>query len=161
MLDGVDVDPFPHLERWLDAVGQRPATLKAFELAKSYNKNAMQPPSPRSWRSSGPQLFSVITTSQQNGRNPEPGGNPKGLFAIRGDGKDWFAKDTWLLFEEPLELSGEEFMKALQEKTITVKGQLRGDLTNRICNCMKRCDDVSEYHRSLLGPPIQPKKAEA
>jgi hypothetical protein len=29
MLDGVDVDPFPHLERRLDAVGQRPATLQA------------------------------------------------------------------------------------------------------------------------------------
>jgi hypothetical protein len=29
MLDGVDVDPFPHLERGLDAVGQRPATLQA------------------------------------------------------------------------------------------------------------------------------------
>ena len=47
MLDGVDVDPFPHLERGLDAVGQRPATFKAYELAKSYNKNAVQPPLPR------------------------------------------------------------------------------------------------------------------
>jgi hypothetical protein len=110
----------------------------------------------------GRNYLAVITTSQQNGRNPDPGGNPKGgYFAIRGDGKDWFAKDTWLLFEEPVELSAEEFGKAVQEKTITVKGQLRDDLTNRICNCMKRCDDVSEYHRSLLGPPIQPKKAEA
>jgi hypothetical protein len=32
MLDGVDVDPFPHLERWLDAVGQRPATLQAAQI---------------------------------------------------------------------------------------------------------------------------------
>jgi hypothetical protein len=38
MLDSVKVDPFPHLERWPDAVGQRPATLKADELAKSYNR---------------------------------------------------------------------------------------------------------------------------
>jgi glutathione S-transferase len=38
MLDGVDVDPFPRLQRWLDAVAQRPATLKAYELAKSYNR---------------------------------------------------------------------------------------------------------------------------
>jgi hypothetical protein len=30
MLGGVDVDPFPHLERWLDAVGHRPATLKTY-----------------------------------------------------------------------------------------------------------------------------------
>ncbi|MES2152414.1 MAG: hypothetical protein V4508_21760 [Pseudomonadota bacterium] len=41
------VDPFPHLERWLDAVGQQPATLNVYELANSYNKNAVQPPSPR------------------------------------------------------------------------------------------------------------------
>jgi len=33
MRDGVDVDPFPHLERWLDTVGQLPATPKAYELA--------------------------------------------------------------------------------------------------------------------------------
>jgi hypothetical protein len=34
MRDGVDVDPFPQRERWLDAVGQRPATRKAHELGR-------------------------------------------------------------------------------------------------------------------------------
>lgn len=106
----------------------------------------------------GRNYLAIIATSQQRGRNPDPGGNPQGgYFAIRGGGKDWFVKDTWLLFEEPVELSASEFAKAVQEQTITVKGQLRGDLTNRICNCMKKCDDVSEYHRSLLGPAIQSK----
>jgi hypothetical protein len=47
MLEGVDIDPFPHLERGLNAAGVRPATLMAYELAMSYNKNAAQPRSPR------------------------------------------------------------------------------------------------------------------
>ncbi|MFZ6649417.1 hypothetical protein ACO0LO_27075 [Undibacterium sp. TJN25] len=47
MLDGGGVDPFPHLERWLDTVGQLPETLKAHAMAKSYNKNAVQPSSLR------------------------------------------------------------------------------------------------------------------
>jgi GSH-dependent disulfide-bond oxidoreductase len=44
----MDPDQFPHVERWLDAVGQRPATLKAYALAKKYNANAVQPPVSRS-----------------------------------------------------------------------------------------------------------------
>ena len=43
----MDPDQFPHAERWLDAVGQRPATLKAYDIAKTYNPNAVQPPVPR------------------------------------------------------------------------------------------------------------------
>jgi hypothetical protein len=105
----------------------------------------------------GRNYLAIITTSQQKGRNPDPGGNPQGgYFAIRGDGKNWFEKDTWLLFEEPVELSSADFAKAVQEEEIKVKGQLRGELTNRICNCMRHCDDVSEYHQSLLGPAVQP-----
>jgi hypothetical protein len=106
----------------------------------------------------GRNYLAIIATSQQNGRNPDPGGNPKGgYFTIRGDRKDWFEKDTWLLFEEPVELKASEFATAVQAEIITVKGHLRGEVTNRICNCMKKCDDVSEYHRGLLGPAIQPK----
>ena len=62
-----------------------------------------------------------------------------------------------MLFEEPVELSAADFSEAVTEETITVKGRLRGDLANQICNSMKKCNDVSGYHRTLLGPPIQPK----
>jgi hypothetical protein len=31
-LGGLDIDPFPHMERWLDTVGHLPATLKAYAL---------------------------------------------------------------------------------------------------------------------------------
>jgi hypothetical protein len=107
----------------------------------------------------GRNYLAIIATSQQKGRNPDPGGNPQGgYFAIRGDGKNWFEKDTWLLFEEPVELSSEELVQAVKDQTIKVAGRLGGDLTNRIGNCMKKCDDVSPYHVSLLGPPIQSTK---
>jgi hypothetical protein len=103
--------------------------------------------------------LAIIATTQQKGRNADPGGNPKGgYYFIRGDGKNGFPRDTWLLFEEPQELSAAELVKAVQEKTITVtEWRLRDHTANHLCNCMRKCDDVSAYHRSLLGPPIQPK----
>jgi hypothetical protein len=61
--------------------------------------------------------------------------------------------------EESREISPSEFVKEGLAKNIEVKGCLRGDVANEICNCMRKCDDVSEYHRRLLGPAIQPKKA--
>jgi hypothetical protein len=106
----------------------------------------------------GQNYLAIIATSRQRRRSPQPGGNPDGgYYHIPGGGRDWFPKDTWLLFEAPVELSAADFAKAVAERKISVRGQLRGDIANAICNCMKKCDDVSEHHRGLLGPAIQPK----
>ena len=43
-----EIDDFPHVERWLDAIAGRPATQRAYALAKQINPNAPQPPAPRS-----------------------------------------------------------------------------------------------------------------
>jgi GSH-dependent disulfide-bond oxidoreductase len=43
-----DIDDFPHVERWLDAIAGRPATQRAYALAKQINSKAPQPPPPRS-----------------------------------------------------------------------------------------------------------------
>ncbi|MCC7348707.1 MAG: glutathione S-transferase N-terminal domain-containing protein [Variibacter sp.] len=37
---GQKIDDFPHLKRWLDAIAERPATKRAYELAKTVNPNA-------------------------------------------------------------------------------------------------------------------------
>jgi GSH-dependent disulfide-bond oxidoreductase len=44
---GQEIDNFPHVERWLDTIAARPATQRAYALAKQINPNAPQPPSPR------------------------------------------------------------------------------------------------------------------
>ena len=107
----------------------------------------------------GRNFLAIIATSKQGPRNADPGGNPKGgYYALRGEGKDWFPKPTWLLFEEPQELSAAELVRAVEEGTISVVGQLHGDRTNHICNCMRHCNDVSPYHVTLLGPAIQSTK---
>jgi hypothetical protein len=104
-------------------------------------------------------LAVIATSKQKRGRKPQPGGNPEGgWYCIPGGGKDYFEKDTWLLFEKPVELSAAELLQRKFKNEIAVKGKLRGDVANAICNCMRKCEDVSEYHRNLLGPAIQPKK---
>ena len=41
--NGLALDEFPHLERWLEAVASRPATERAYEIARKYNPQAPQP----------------------------------------------------------------------------------------------------------------------
>jgi hypothetical protein len=98
--------------------------------------------------------LAIVATSRQRERGNQPGGNPDGgYYHIPGGGKDWFPKDTWLLFEAPREISAAEFVKEGIAKNLTVEGYLRHDIANAICNCMRKCDDVSEHHVGLLGPP--------
>jgi GST-like protein len=34
---GQNLDDFPHVKRWFDAIKQRPATIRAYEIGKSMN----------------------------------------------------------------------------------------------------------------------------
>jgi hypothetical protein len=63
---------------------------------------------------------------------------------------DFFKKDTWLLLAPPMEVSPAKFLKCALEKTVTLEGELRRDLSNAIRNCLKRCLDVSEAQLKLL-----------
>jgi hypothetical protein len=104
--------------------------------------------------------LAIVATSKQKKKSTQPGGNPEGgYYHIPGGGKDWFLKDTWLLFEEPREISAAQLVKEGVANNIEIKGRLRGDIANAICNTMRRCDDVSEHHRGLLGPPYSAKES--
>jgi GST-like protein len=40
---GQNIDDFPHLKRWLETIGERPATVRAYARAKEINPNFGQP----------------------------------------------------------------------------------------------------------------------
>jgi hypothetical protein len=102
----------------------------------------------------GANYLAIVATSKQRRRTAQPGGNPVGgYYHIPGGGKDWFPRDTWLLFEDPREISPAELLKEHAAGRIRLVGQLRGQIANAICNAMRACQDVSPYHASLLGPP--------
>jgi GST-like protein len=42
-----NLDDYPHVERWLDAIYQRPATRRAYAIATEINSKAIQPLPPR------------------------------------------------------------------------------------------------------------------
>jgi GST-like protein len=43
----INLNGFPHTERWLDSIYERPATRRAYQLAPEYNANSIQPVPPR------------------------------------------------------------------------------------------------------------------
>jgi hypothetical protein len=105
----------------------------------------------------GKNFLAIIATSQKKrGRTTQPGGNEQdGWYHIPGGGKDFFQKDTWLLFEAPQELSAQELLALKFKGQIKIVGNLRPQIANAICNTMRKCQDVSEDHRDLLGPAHQ------
>lgn len=103
-------------------------------------------------------LAIVATSKMKRGRKPQPGGNVDGgWYHIPGGGKDFFKLDTWLLFEEPQELSAKELLAFKFKGEIKIVGNLRPEVANAVCNTMRKCNDVSDHHRGLLGPAHQPK----
>jgi hypothetical protein len=65
-----------------------------------------------------------------------------------------------MLFSDPQEFNVTMFHKHAGEGRIRIlKGSpLRCQVANEICNRMRKCIDVSEYHKSLLGPALSPPK---
>jgi hypothetical protein len=111
---------------------------------------------PASWPSG--RATPCATSKMKTGRTPQPGGNVDGgWYHIPGGGKDFFKMDTWLLFDEPQELSAQQLLALKFNGQIKIVGNLRPGIANEICNTMRRCNDVSDYHRGLLGPAHQPK----
>lgn len=76
-------------------------------------------------------------------------------YFIPGGGKEFFDEDTWLLFSEPTQFDRGRYDVLHKAKEVRVMGYIRFQVVNEICNKMRVCEDVSEYYRDLLGPPLK------
>ena len=92
----------------------------------------------------------VKTTSQSHNKPETPGCHPdKNLYAINAN-QDFFPKKTWIQFFEIFEADSAKFIKGHFEKGLEIKGSLKPDTLRAIINCIRKSDDVFEYHFSLL-----------
>jgi len=100
-------------------------------------------------KKSEPFLF-CKTTSQSQSKPQTPGCHAeKNLYCIDAQ-FDFFPKKTWVQFFEIFEAIYDEFIKQHFELQLEVKGELKPQTINAITNCIKKSDDVSTYHLSLL-----------
>jgi hypothetical protein len=101
-------------------------------------------------KKSEPFLF-CKTTSQPQNKPQTPGCHAeKNLYCI--DAKyDFFPRKTWVQFFEMFEVNYDEFIKQHFELGLEVRAELKTETINAIINCIKKSDDVSAYHLSLLN----------
>jgi hypothetical protein len=98
---------------------------------------------------SEPYLF-CKTTSQSQKKPQTPGCHAeRNLYCIDAN-FDFFLQKTWVQFFEIFEANYAEFIKQHFSLGLEVKGQLQPSTINAVINCIKKSDDVSGYHLSLL-----------
>ena len=96
-------------------------------------------------------LLGVITTSKPYIKKLDPGcAADCGIYFIPGDGKSFFKLDTCAQLYRPQVISAAEIVKLSLAKGIKVIGNLPPMIANAMRNCLKRSEDVSAYHLSLL-----------
>ena len=107
----------------------------------------------------GLNYLAIRATSKKKWRDYQPSDDAD-YYYIPGGKVEWFDLDTWMLFSDPQEFNVTMFHKHAGEGRIRIlKGSpLRYQVANEICNRMRKCVDVSEYHKSLLGPALSPPK---
>ena len=63
---------------------------------------------------------------------------------------DWFRENTWIQFYELFELDTAGFLNDHFKGNLEIKGCLRTETIQAIVNCIKKSEDVSNYHMRLL-----------
>ncbi len=96
--------------------------------------------------------LTIKSTSKKYWREYEPADDANYYFIAAK--KNWFELDTWLLFTEPQEFNRVGAQREIANGKMRVMSCLKFQTTNEICNRMKKCQDVSGNHVSLLGPAL-------
>jgi hypothetical protein len=98
--------------------------------------------------------LSIRATKHKKWRAYQPSDDDD-YYYVPGGRLEWFDLDTWLLFTAPQEFNRVGLEREMANGKLRILACLRHQMANEICNRMRKCQDVSEYHISLLGPARQ------
>jgi hypothetical protein len=90
------------------------------------------------------------TTSNPKGKPEKQGCYSERNLYVLDPGYDFFPEKTWIQFFEIFEAQSNELIKDHFKYGVEIRGTLREQTTNALINCIKKSDDVSEYHLSFL-----------
>jgi len=90
------------------------------------------------------------TTSKQKFNIDREGCHSQQNIYVINPNFDWFKLKPWVQFHELYEFERDKFLQAHFKGILDVKGKLKENTIRSIVNCIKRSDDVSKYHLSLL-----------
>lgn len=96
-----------------------------------------------------PYLCCRTTSKQQYNIDREGCHSNKNIYVINPN-TDWFKEKTWVQFHELYEFEAGKFLKDHFDGKLVVKGTLKANTIVAIINCVKRSEDVSNYHLTLL-----------
>ena len=101
---------------------------------------------------SGCDYLCALTTSQQWRMKAERGCHhkPRTYFFLPSEGKNFFSKDTWVVLSDPRIISRAEMMQKGLQNILEVTGNLKGNITGEIRNCLKGSKDISKREMQLL-----------
>lgn len=96
-----------------------------------------------------PYLCCKTTSKQQFNIDKEGCHYNKNIYVLNAN-TDWFKEKTWVQFHELYEIDRHKFLQAHFKGDMDVKGELKGNTICAIINCIKRSEDISNYHLTLL-----------
>lgn len=96
-----------------------------------------------------PYLCCKTTSKQKYNIDKEGCHNNKNIYVISPN-IDLFKEKTWVQFHEIFEFNAETFLKEHFQGNLNIVGTLKVITLTAIINCIRRSEDISKYHLSLL-----------
>lgn len=96
-------------------------------------------------------FITCITTSQQKWRADREGCHNLYNFYVLRDNYDFFAKKTWVLFDEYYPMSKELLSEYITRGIITKKAEFREKTIRTIINCVSNSEDISGLYKSMIN----------
>jgi len=96
-----------------------------------------------------PYLCCKTTSKQKYNIEREGCHYHKNIYVINPN-FDCFKEKTWVQFHELYEIEAGKFLKDHFDCKLEIKGSLKDNTIAAIINCIKRSEDVSNYHLTLL-----------
>ena len=90
------------------------------------------------------------TTSKQKFNIVNEGCHSQFNIYVLNANTEWFSKKTYIQFHNVFEFKCQEFLKAHFKGDLTIKSELKELSINAIIACIKKSDDISNYHLELL-----------